>query len=75
MIKSTELKNSSFEEETKEKDKKRKKRGEENDRLAIVHESSSRIRSMSWTNYSLTEKEKQNIWLIGQVQLRIKLKK
>ncbi|RZC69719.1 hypothetical protein C5167_032850 [Papaver somniferum] len=34
MIKSTELENSSFEEETKEKDKKRK--GEENDRLAVA---------------------------------------
>ncbi|RZC81251.1 hypothetical protein C5167_043864 [Papaver somniferum] len=36
MIKSTELKNSSFEEEAKEKDKKRKKKGEENDRLAVA---------------------------------------
>ncbi|RZC45480.1 hypothetical protein C5167_038422 [Papaver somniferum] len=32
----------------------------------IVHESSSRIRSMSWTNYSVTEKKKQKIWLIRQ---------
>ncbi|KAI3888242.1 hypothetical protein MKX03_024038 [Papaver bracteatum] len=157
MIKSTEFKNSSFEEEAKEKDKKRKKKGEENDRLAvaeswdtvlfgqsirgclprkknkkkkkkqsflglrvlkektkgflkdskekeswthkkdffqkkkikelgkvnpillvglikvyenkkmsikenqIVHESSSRIRSMSWTNYSLTEKKREDL--------------
>ncbi|KAI3888993.1 hypothetical protein MKX03_014041 [Papaver bracteatum] len=36
MIKSTEFKNSSFEEEAKEKDKKRKKKGEENDRLAVA---------------------------------------
>ncbi|RZC89207.1 hypothetical protein C5167_030902, partial [Papaver somniferum] len=36
MIKSTELKNSSFEEEAKEKDKKRKKKMEENDRLAVA---------------------------------------
>ncbi|KAI3831449.1 hypothetical protein MKX03_011241, partial [Papaver bracteatum] len=34
--KSTEFKNSSFEEEAKEKDKKRKKKGEENDRLAVA---------------------------------------
>ncbi|KAI3963948.1 hypothetical protein MKW92_034057 [Papaver armeniacum] len=107
-------------EEAKEKDKKRKKKGEENDRLAVgkswdtvlfgffskkkrikelgkvnpillvglrkvyewsenkkislkenqvVHESSSQIRSMSWTNNSLTEKKKkQKIWLIGQIR-------
>nr|UEV65598.1 hypothetical protein RF1 [Meconopsis betonicifolia] len=36
MIKSTELKNYFFEEEAKEKDRKRKKKGEENDRLAIA---------------------------------------
>nr|UGV20365.1 hypothetical chloroplast RF19 [Anisodus tanguticus] len=36
MIKSTELKNSFFEEEAKEKDRKRKKKGEKNDRLAIA---------------------------------------
>nr|YP_010308341.1 hypothetical chloroplast RF1 [Meconopsis racemosa var. racemosa]ULU28845.1 hypothetical chloroplast RF1 [Meconopsis racemosa var. racemosa] len=36
MIKSTELKNSYFEEEAKEKDRKRKKKGEENDRLAVA---------------------------------------
>nr|UTA97977.1 hypothetical chloroplast RF1 [Papaver radicatum subsp. laestadianum] len=36
MIKSTELKNSDFGEEAKEKDQKRKKKGEENDRLAVA---------------------------------------
>nr|QGX06579.1 hypothetical chloroplast RF1 [Meconopsis punicea]QXP99559.1 Ycf1 protein [Meconopsis punicea]UER99623.1 hypothetical protein RF1 [Meconopsis punicea] len=36
MIKSTEFKNSSFEEEAKEKDRKRKKKEEETDRLAIA---------------------------------------
>nr|YP_010308165.1 hypothetical chloroplast RF1 [Meconopsis integrifolia]ULU28581.1 hypothetical chloroplast RF1 [Meconopsis integrifolia] len=36
MIKSTKLKNAFFEEEAKEKDRKRKKKGEENDRLAIA---------------------------------------
>nr|YP_010887543.1 hypothetical chloroplast RF1 [Meconopsis bella]WJJ45512.1 hypothetical chloroplast RF1 [Meconopsis bella] len=36
IIKSTELKNAGFEEKAKEKDRKRKKKGEENDRIAVA---------------------------------------